>query len=263
MQSIKLKKVMNIRDLGGMETADGKRIKRGLLIRSGRLYHLPDSTKQSLSDMGITTVVDLRIPAECKDHPDTFIDGSRYVWIPVLCTPTAGMTHEKSMRLTVKNQSYRIKHEFGTADNYMIQVYRSIIFSDESQAALARFLRLVINEPGCILWHCASGKDRAGICAMLVEALLGVDENDIVKDYIASGKNLRKRYFLTKLALALAPISIRFKKVLFGLMRTKRTYLETVIQDIKTQCGSIIEYCKTHLGITNSDILLLKEKYLA
>lgn len=262
IKRLKLRKLNNTRDLGGMPADGGREIKRGKLIRSGKLSDLPDSTVSALKELGVTTVADLRISTERQDHPDTHIAGVNQVWLPVLCTPTLGVTADDTMRHTMKKESRRIKEEFGTADNYMVETYRSILFNEQPQEELKKFLRLVIEEEGTILWHCTSGKDRAGICAMLVEALLGVDEEIILEDYMASRKFWRKKYVLNRLALAVAPVSLKFKLILFGFMRTKRRYIQAVIDDMKSRYGGIIEYCKAVLGITDSDINTLRVKYL-
>lgn len=62
--------------------------------------------------------------------------------------------------------------------------------------------------------------------------------------------------------MLIAPITLKFKKVLFGLMRIKREYMEGVISEMKARYGSIVGYCMKVLGITETDIALLREKYL-
>lgn len=262
IKRLKLKKLNNTRDLGGIPAGDGKQVKEGKLIRSGKLSNLPQKTVSAIQKLGVKTIVDLRVPSEKNDYPDTIIEGVNYIELPLIYTPTFGITAEKSTRDTVRKEGHRIKQEFGNLDNYMIEVYRSILFNEEPQNYLKQFLRLVIDEEGCIIWHCSSGKDRAGICAMLVEALLGVDEECILEDYIASVKFLRRRYNLNKFVLSIVPLSPRFRSMLFGFMRTKHIYLQTVIDDIKERYGGIVEYCKQVLDITDGDIDILKNKYL-
>ena len=113
-----------------------------------------------------------------------------------------------------------------------------------------------------LLWHCTGGKDRAGICAMLLEALLGVKEEDIYTDYLASRRFCRRKFVLNRFAVYIAPLTLKFKKVLLGLMRIKREYLEGVISEMKERYGSIIGYCRQELGITDADIAILREKFL-
>ena len=266
---LKLKKLNNARDLGGIQTADGRKIKQNKLIRSGKLYKLPEKTVQSLQKMGITTVVDLRIENERCNRPDTEWEGCRNVRNPILCAPASEITGEYDLftanqkeTARVKKEGERIIREFGSTDNYMIQSYRSMLFDESGKDGLRKFLRLVIDADGGILWHCASGKDRAGICAMLVEALLGVDKKTILADYMASKNFWRKKYFLNKTVLFLVPVSRSLKKILFGLMSIKEKYLQIVIDEVLERYGGIEQYCKAELGITDSDIAILKEKYL-
>ena len=261
IQRLKLKKLNNTRDLGGIPAEGGRAVKAGKLFRSGRLSRLPKRTKAALEGLGIRTVVDLRTDTERCEHPDTLLEGAEYIALPLLCAPTGGITAERSSRLFVKAESRRIKEQFGTADNYMIHTYRGIVFDEKPQESLRRFLRLAVERDG-LLWHCTGGKDRAGICAMLLEALLGVKEEDILQDYLASRRFCRKKFFINRLGVLIAPITLKFKKVLFGLMRIKREYMEGVISEMKARYGSIVGYCMKVLGITETDIALLREKYL-
>ena len=261
IQRLKLKKLNNTRDLGGMPAADGRTIAPRKLFRSGRLSRLPKNTKRSLEELGIRTVVDLRTDTERLEHPDSLLEGAEYVALPLLCAPTGGITAERSSRLFIKAESRRIKEQFGTADNYMIHTYRGIIFDKKPQESLRRFLRLAVERDG-LLWHCTGGKDRAGICSMLLEALLGVGEEDILADYLASRRFCRRKFVLNRIAVYIAPLTLKFKKVLLGLMRIKREYLEGVISGMKERYGSIIAYCRQELGITDADISALREKYL-
>ena len=155
ISTLRLKKLNNTRDLGGLPTKDGKLVKYGKLIRSGKLSKLPEKTVARLRKIGVTKVVDLRIDTECGEYPDTMIPGAEYVRLPLLCTATAGITHDRSMRRLMTKESKRIKEEFGSADNYMIAMYESILFQKEPQQKLAEFLHILIKEEGCVLWHCS------------------------------------------------------------------------------------------------------------
>lgn len=263
IEKLDLKKLNNTRDLGGFPAADGKVIKKGKLIRSGKLYKLPKSTRDALKRAGVTSVIDLRTDKEREEYPFTAIDGANYYHIPLVCTATTGITHQKSMAATMMKESKRIKSEFGTADKYMESMYAIILFSEESKERLKEILRLILENEGCILWHCNGGKDRTGIVAMLVEELLGVDEELIIKDYIASDKFQRRRRNIQKAGLHVIPLPRRFKKILFALMNAKPQYIKGAIDEIKQRYGTVENYCKVELGLTDGDVEALKEKYLA
>lgn len=263
IKRLKLKKLSNTRDLGGFPAEDGKKIRSGKLIRSGRLYKIPPSTVKALQDMGVDTIVDLRIERERLEHPCVTVPGARHINLPLVCTATVGITHEKSMASTMLKESKRIKSEFGNADNYMKSVYEIILFTPESQKVLKEFLDLVRDEESAILWHCNAGKDRTGITAMLLEFLLGVDEELIIQDYCISQKyfqpSMRRAQ---RLGLIIAPIPLRFKKILYALMDAKPEYISSAIETMKARHGTVVNYCKEELGVTDEDIKILKDKYL-
>ncbi len=261
VQRLKLRKLNNTRDLGGIPAADGRTIVFGKLFRSGRLSRLPKSTKRALEEKNIRTVVDLRTDTERAEHPDTKLEGAEYIALPLLCAPTGGITAERSSRLFYKSEGKRIKEQFGTADNYMIHTYLGIAFDEKPKKSLREFLRLAVERDG-LLWHCTGGKDRAGICAMLLESLLGVSEETVLEDYLASRRFYRRKFIVNRLALFIAPLTLKFKKVLLGLMSLKREYLESVITEMKARYGGVVEYCRAELGVTDSDIAALREKYL-
>ncbi|MCM1439042.1 MAG: tyrosine-protein phosphatase [Roseburia sp.] len=262
IKRLPLKKLFNTRDLGGIPTADGRKIKHGKLIRSGKLNKIPPKTVEALKKMRVTTVVDLRIFTELEEDPDTIWEGVKYVHLPVLCTATPGITRERSMKRTMTIESKRLKNEFGSADNYMAEMYCAVLLNEEPQQLLKQMLRLIIDNEDCILWHCSGGKDRAGIVAMLVESLLGVDEEVIVADYVASHRFQRLRFFWNRAGLVIAPCSVRLKKMLYGMMAAKPQYITAAMDRIKEMYGSITEYCKQVLNVSDGDIALMKQKYL-
>ena len=262
IQRLKLPKLNNTRDLGGFPVADGRHIKFCKLIRSGRLYKLPKLTRSYLENTGVTTVVDMRIERERLDYPDSVLKGARQVILPLVITEAAGITYTKSLTTVWRKESKRIATEFGSADAYMQDVYERILFDERSQKTLKEFFDCVIADENCILWHCSAGKDRTGISAMLLEGVLGVDEELIIKDYVISNKFQRNKRTLQKFGLWVLPVSRNFKRVLYALMIAKPTYIRHAIEKIKQRYGGIVEYCKQALGLTEKDIEFLKDKYL-
>ena len=262
IQRLKLQKLNNTRDLGGFPVADGRHIKYCKLIRSGRLYKLPKLTRSYLENIGVTTVIDMRIERERLDYPDSKLNGAKHVVLPLVIAEAAGITYTKSLTTVWREESKRIEKEFGTADRYMHDVYERILFDPRSQKTLKEFFDLVIADENCILWHCSAGKDRTGIAAMLLEAVLGVDEELIIEDYVATNVFQRKKRTLQKAGLLVLPVSRDFKRVLYALMIAKPEYIKHAIATVKERYGSIVEYCKQALGLTDENIEFLKDKYL-
>lgn len=262
IQKLKLKKLNNTRDLGGLPAEGGKKIRKGCLIRSGRIYKLPKSTVRKFEEMGVDTVVDMRTEKEREEYPSSTINGATYYHLPLTCTATRGITHEKSMARTMLEESKRLKHEFDNAPEYMMKMYDILLFAPEAQENLKKFFELVLAEEKCILWHCSAGKDRTGVGAMLLEWVLGVDEEVIIADYVASDRFQRGTRLPQRLGLIIAPIPRRFKLFLYAQMKAKPEYVIGAMQAIKDKYGDINSYFTNALGISEEQIQQLKDKYL-
>ena len=262
IEALKLKNTKNMRDMGGIPAADGRKIKSGKLIRSGRICRLPESAKTALENMRIDTVIDMRTPKETEEHPPTLLDGAVYHNFPLTTTATSEILTGKSMAKIQYVQSKRIKNEFGTAENYMNEMYKIIVFDTASQEKLKKIFRLFIEEENCILFHCNSGTDRTGIVAMLLESALGVDKETIVEDYMASRRIQFRRRTLQRILLVPAPVRLCFKKLLFAMMLPRPQYIIRLMEEIERRYGSVAGYVETVLEVTAEEMEILKNKYL-
>ena len=81
---IDLKGMNNTRDLGGMLTKDGRRIKANKLIRSGRLRDLRD---RAWFTENVGLVVDLRTTWEVGEEADPVISGVENLHLPIFEMP--------------------------------------------------------------------------------------------------------------------------------------------------------------------------------
>ena len=70
----------NLRDVGGHPTADGGRVRTGLLYRSTDLSRLDDAGAAALETLGIRTVFDLRTAGERAGGPDRLPPGAASSW---------------------------------------------------------------------------------------------------------------------------------------------------------------------------------------
>lgn len=156
-----LPEVANFRDLGGWRTRDGRRVRQGLVYRSGCLnrrwrWYTPKSSQDFLSEtsrkylvetLGIRTEVDLRKEANCRGMTQSAL-GPRVRFVNISSKAYENMATEEGRR------AFR-------------EVFK--VFLDES------------NYP--ILFHCIGGNDRAGAVAYILNALLGVSREDLIRDW--------------------------------------------------------------------------------
>src|SRR6516225_2930691 len=62
----------NFRDLGGYRTNDGRRVRWGMLFRSGTMSGLTPSDYDALAALSIRSVCDLRTPEEREVEPNAW-----------------------------------------------------------------------------------------------------------------------------------------------------------------------------------------------
>ena len=143
---LKLSGVWNVRDCGGWQ-ADGGKIRFGLLFRGARLDGASVQDLSILANVGIKFELDIRDAANAAGASAT-IPGSTYRNTPL-----------------VNAYAPMIQNEAGAA----------------ATACIAAMEAIVAGKPVYI--HCASGADRTGcICAML-EALLGMTDADLDREF--------------------------------------------------------------------------------
>jgi protein-tyrosine phosphatase len=152
------------RDLGGLRTRDGRTIRRGALVRARSLDRLDDAGWSALRELGVRTLVDLRNDDERGAAPSP--DGIACVHVPLDGVDDREFWAE-----------WAADWRFGTPVYYGPHLAR---FPDRSRTAVEAIARA---QPGGVLFHCMGGRDRTGMIAMLVLALVGVAPEDIAADY--------------------------------------------------------------------------------
>ena len=262
IEKLDLKKTKNMRDMGGLPTVDGRKIKKGKLIRSGRLSDLPPETVDALVAMNVDNIIDLRTPKEIEEHTPTLIPTAEYHYLPLVATATREILDGKSMANIIYKLSKRVKEEHGSYAGYMKDMYDILAFDDYSVEILKQVFKLFLAEEKCIVFHCNSGTDRTGFISMLIESALGVGRDVIVEDYVASRVFQRRRRGWQRFGLKLSPISLKFKGVLYAMMFTEAHYITDLMDEMTEKYGSVVGYLKCVLNLTDADLALLKEKYL-
>ena len=262
--SIGLYDVQNARDLGGYKTIDGRTVKTGLLIRSGRLSNASKEDIHILKDLyHLNAVVDFRIIRERIDSPDVKIDGVTYYTLPLVDDKSSmvGGVHKRS----VNNQnplSYFIdviKQGHGKSDMYV-----KLFKSERFQKGMTSFFQILLNSDGehSILWHCAAGKDRAGSAAALTLLALGVDKETVLTDFdlsnIAYNEWIQKR--LTQVSRITRDPEIL--TVVRSLSGVNVDYMRNAIDATILDYGSIENYLEVCMNVTKEDIVKLKDMYL-
>ena len=173
---IEFDNVINARDLGGLPAADGRKVKPARLLRGAGLELASDRDVMRLQELQLRHIVDFRDARERSTHPDREIPGALYHSVAAL-PGLPGKPPEDGIP------------DF---DAVFRSLYAALAESPHSIAAYREFFRILLDcREGAVYFHCAQGKDRTGIAAILVLSALGVPQHEIMADYFLSRVGLR------------------------------------------------------------------------
>ena len=168
---VALEGCFNFRDLGGYETREGGRVRRGVLFRSDGLQQLTEADVAHIRDeLGVRAVVDLRSEAE--------VDGDG---VGLLGVPPIERAHIPIFDSQRREGQPELPEDLGELYFAMIRY---------SRRRIARVLEHLAALDAPAVFHCAAGKDRTGVVGAVILGLLGVDDQIIIDDYAFTARNL-------------------------------------------------------------------------
>lgn len=228
LRHIPLGRMNNLRDLGGYPGANGRITAWERFLRGDNPLGLEEPDIQWLLDRDITTVIDLRTPAEVERKPDQLstVPGFHYRNCPLL--------------------------EGEAMPNLADDVARGY-FDLLSRGDLVRTaVSAVAAAPGGVLFHCTAGKDRTGLLSALLLSLAGVSRADILADYQVSETYL-------------ADIIRRIRTVVPDLApfagASKSDYLDGCLDLLEESYGSVPDYLRA-VGVSEGELDALRDKLL-
>lgn len=253
-----LKTVRNPRDLGGYVGFAGRRIKKGRLIRSGKITSLSQHDQQFLQNYGLRKVIDLRSPLEAAKSPDPVLPGVTHL---NLSLSEEDNTEGGSADLAQMWAAYQRDQYAGFA--MMCRRYRQQVAKPHAQQTLRQILRVLAATPhGAVLYHCSEGKDRTGIVTLIILYVLGVDLETIRQDYLASNYLLNDYRALRdrKLKAQGANLNLRANMRILG--SVANAFLDTALITIQKNFWGLDQYLKDELDVTPALQTKLRALYL-
>ena len=228
----------NFRDLGGIKNTEGKYIKWGKIFRSDDLHNLTDSDLKYLSNIPLISIVDFRSDTEISVAADK-VPTSLKMSYPLSIIPGNVLDFKDFKNLSAEQM-----------DTLMMKLNISLVTDSSCIVQYHKFFELVqSNDDVPLMFHCSAGKDRTGMGAALILFSLGVDENTIMNDYMASNTYLADKY----------SDLIAKQPNLKSLFEVKPQFIKAAIDQIKKDHGSVDNYLTNVLHV---DIAKMKEMYL-
>lgn len=236
-------RILNFRDFGGWDTADGATVARGKLFRSASFHEATDADIAKLNAMGLRFLVDLRRAEERSHEPSKWVSET----CRVIFNEEGGQGHALPPHLVALLQSDLSPAATRT---YMTNLYREIPY-DPRLIRLYKDWFAELGEGGAGVVHCAAGKDRTGIICALTLMSLGVDEDTVFADYEFTNQavDLEKRMpriqarMEERLARKLDPAALR------PMLGVEVDYLHAALDEIRSRSGSVESYLSDVLGI--------------
>lgn len=161
--------VFNLRDLGGQRTSDGFTVRPQQVYRADGLHRIPADAVSSISHLRWRTVIDLRTTAEVELGRFTGPD------VEVVHLPILQATWDAAA----------LASEVGDPVAFLTRRYLEM--AETGAHAIADALNLLADDKRLpSVFHCSAGKDRTGVLAALLLAVLRVPDEDIAADYAVS-----------------------------------------------------------------------------
>lgn len=261
-QKVDLESIYNARELGGYVLPDGRKIKKGMLLRGGALAKASREDLATLSSKyHLAHIFDFRTRTEVFLAPDRPVFGSDQIWLPAIDETSESMADN-----TLPEEAYAdlVGWLARNATNSMLQraakeIYTSMITNEYTQLQYTSFLQTIVRtESGGIYWHCSQGKDRTGLGAAFILAALGADRELILKDFLISNE-----YYAEVLASSLELVKTEPEKdVIRTFIGVNGNYFNDALDLIDRRYGSLTAYIQDQLLLSEQDMEILRQRYL-
>lgn len=248
--------VVNLRDIGGHPTTDGRRVRTGVVYRSGQLAAADDPRITDLVDSGLRTVYDLRSASEREAVPDQVPDHVTPVWLDVLADSTESIAASFGELANDISALNRLLGSDQMREHYRA-TYRNLVSMASARDAYHKLFRDLAVGEGVALFHCTAGKDRTGWAGAVLLEILGVDEDVITEDYLASSKPVVEAFM---------PVIDSFAEIggdpdlLVPAFEVFPEYLEAARSEISVVFGSFDAYLADGLGLSDDHLDALRDR---
>ncbi|MDA1360764.1 tyrosine-protein phosphatase [Glycomyces luteolus] len=226
--------VFNLRDIGGWNARDGKKVKTGQVFRSDNFGNATEADiDHVVNHLGVKHVIDLRRAEEWDESarfPD--LDGVDF-------------HHFEMLHIKWEQIGLRVNGLSDEAELIEFLRHRYTGMMESGYLSVRDSLEVIASgEP--VVFHCMAGKDRTGIIAAVLLSILGVDDEDIAADYaLTSFGSARWRAWRDE--------NFGKPEVESGLATPAEAMLQT-IREINARFGSMERYAEA-TGFKGADAL--------
>jgi len=233
-----------IQDLKGIENKEGRKIKPNLLYRSSEFFNMTPRTIKYLCSFELKKIIDLRQEDEIKERPDYKFKNCVYHYYSILENNITGVTHLSN------SEKLEALKKMETMEETYIKFFNSKHCLNEFKKSIRD---IVLGNEFPLDWHCATGKDRAGILTMLILEVLDVKKETIMKVYqYTYMKYIFKAYYLFCLTFIVSfDLKLAFKAR--DMYRVSLNLINASYQTIEKNFGSVSLFIKDYCEISDEE----------
>ena len=233
----------NFRDIGGYRNQEGKRIKKGLYFRAGRQDRMSDKDLSQLSDLKISTQIDLRRPDEVLEQGKGPLEamGAKYTNIAVI--PEGG-----------SDQLSRLVGDTGISGK------RYLGYLEFGPTTWLRLFGILANEDNLpVVLHCTAGKDRTGVSTAFLLSILGVSRDVIEADYLLTNLDTERQADFIERNVGYPEGYDREKMI--SIAGVPKDAMKVFLDGMESKWGGAVEYLEK-IGVTQEQMEEIRTNFL-
>ncbi len=241
---------VNLRDFGGYDTVDGRRVRSGALFRSGILSTLTQDGRNAVLNLRIGVICDLRREEERELEPTPFPPHDpRQVHVPI--DPDSGVKLRAAMEFAGLDLAGRV--------HYMTEINRELARVHNAEYRRVFDALWAAGDKGFLI-HCAAGKDRTGFGVAAIQLALGVPRETVIEDYLLTNEAMDfERFIVPRLHGHYGDVDVETAKALSGV---REEYIGAALDEVDTRYGSFDGYLERALGVDAQRRAALRDRYL-
>ncbi|MCX4728520.1 tyrosine-protein phosphatase [Streptomyces sp. NBC_01306] len=258
---IALKGAVNVRDLGGYRTSDGKQLRYGVVFRGDALGKLTPADLAVTSKLGLKSVVDFRLPVEVRtDGADRLPKGASAIPLPIDDT---GLYERTTAAIGSRDPAQQQKAlGDGKGAQTMQRIYRTFVTEAGARHQFAKVLDTIADGKRLpLLFHCTSGKDRTGWMSYVLLRAVGVPARTAEADYLLSNDIRKTADEKTREGLKKSGV-MKDPQLIVPLQEVRKDYLGAALTEADHRYGSFDAYLSKGLGLDAGTLHKLRTRLL-